>query len=114
MASNRYDGREIFHNAHPMYRKKFMDRRGAPIVKQYTSPTFTYPDVADMADLTLQPHVWKMGDRLYKLSYTYYETAEMGWVIALFNQRPTESHCKLGDVLYIPRPLETVMNYLGI
>jgi len=31
----------------------------------------------------------------------------------LYNQKPTEFHLKLGDVVYIPTPLETVLFYVG-
>jgi hypothetical protein len=114
MASNRYDGRNKLLNSHPMYKKKFMDRRGAPRMRHYTTPSFTYPTSEDIADLQLLPHIWRTGDRFYKLSYTYYDTPELGWVIAMFNQRPTEAHMNLGDVIYIPTPLDRVMTMMEV
>ena len=47
-------------------------------------------------------HVWSMGDRFFKLSYKYYGTYDLWWVIALFNSKPTEAHCNFGDAIYIP------------
>ena len=47
-------------------------------------------------------HVWSMGDRFFKLSYQYYDTYNLWWVIALFNGVPTEAHLNYGDVIYIP------------
>ena len=34
----------------------------------------------------------------------YYGDAEYWWLIAWYNNKPTESHFKLGDVVYIPLP----------
>tara|TARA_Y100000592_G_C5258619_1_gene216238 strand:+ start:83 stop:409 length:327 start_codon:yes stop_codon:yes gene_type:complete len=52
-------------------------------------------------------HVWSQGDRLYKLSHTYYEDKAYFWLIGLFNQKPTDAHYKFGDIVYIPAdPLE--------
>ncbi len=31
------------------------------------------------------------------------------WVIAQFNQRPTEANCQVGDMIMIPMPLEAVL-----
>ena len=45
---------------------------------------------------------------------TYYDVAELWWVIAQFNQKPTDSHYSLGDVVYIPLPLEKVLTLYGV
>tara|TARA_R110000824_G_scaffold62563_5_gene165567 strand:+ start:658 stop:984 length:327 start_codon:yes stop_codon:yes gene_type:complete len=47
-------------------------------------------------------HVWSTGDRYYKLSNHYYNSYEWWWVIALYNNQPTEANLKYGDVLEIP------------
>jgi len=38
----------------------------------------------------------------------------MWWVIAWFNKLPTESHIKLGDVIYIPMPLNEILKIYGL
>jgi len=35
----------------------------------------------------------------------------MWWVIAWYNQKPTEAHFNVGDVVYIPTPLANVLQY---
>jgi nucleoid-associated protein YgaU len=57
-------------------------------------------------------HIWKTGDRYYKLANQYYGRPELWWVIALYNQAPTEGHIRLGDLLSIPTPIDLVLYYL--
>ena len=59
-------------------------------------------------------HIWKEGDRFFKLAHQYYGDSTMWWVIAWFNRTPTEAHVSLGDTIYIPRPLDLVLDYLNI
>jgi nucleoid-associated protein YgaU len=65
-----------------------------------------------MARLDILTYVWSMGDRYYKLAYRFYGDSKDWWVIAKFNQKPTESHVKIGDIILIPKPLNLVINYL--
>jgi hypothetical protein len=51
----------------------------------------------------LVEHEWTSTDKLFKLSNKYYGTIEYWWVIGLVNSKPTDGHCKVGDVLFIPR-----------
>ena len=95
------------------YKRYLKKSRGMEQITQYSTPKFRHPDVSDLRNFNEVTHVWKTGDRYYKLAHEYYGDAEMWWVIALYNQRPTEFHVKLGDVLYIPTPLETVLFYIG-
>ena len=57
-------------------------------------------------------HVWKTGDRYYKLAAAYYGRPQLWWVIALYNQKPTEGHLKRGDVIKIPTSLDLLLYYL--
>jgi hypothetical protein len=58
------------------------------------------------------PHIWKTGDRYYKLAAAYYGRPQLWWVIALYNQKPTEGHLKRGDVIKIPTSLDLLLYYL--
>ena len=71
-----------------------------------------YPTVEQAGNLTFINHVWKQGDRYFKLASEYYGDPTLWWVIAWFNKKPTESHVKLGDIIQIPMPLETVLFHL--
>jgi nucleoid-associated protein YgaU len=108
----RYYNQRMFVNAHKAY-KKYLEERGMKNVRQYNTPKFKHPTVEDMKNFRTIKHIWKTGDRFHKLASEYYQKPEMWWVIALFNQAPTEFHVKLGDIIHIPVPLETAIYYMG-
>ena len=56
--------------------------------------------------MIIKNHVWSVGDRYYKLAIDNYGDASYWWVIAMFNQRPTEANWTVGEVVQIPLPLE--------
>ena len=80
----------------------------------YETPIIKNPSVAERTGLTADAHIWKYGDRLYKLADQYYNDSRFWWVIAWFNNSPTESHLILGDVIFIPSPLERLLYYYGV
>ena len=79
---------------------------------QYSTPTILRISQAQRRNLTEVPHIWKTGDRFYKLAATYYGRPQLWWAIAMYNGKPTEGHVKLGDVLMIPTPIEQLLRYL--
>ena len=107
----RYNSRRIFTNTDEKYQKMFEDRNVKQI-NQYDSPSFTYPDADAYDRITTVEHVWSVGDRFYKLANEYYGDPQDWWIIAKFNNLPTEAHLKLGDVILIPTPLHEVLNLL--
>jgi|9_EtaG_2_1085328.scaffolds.fasta_scaffold00617_1 hypothetical protein len=46
---------------------------------------------------------WSHEHKLFNLAYKYYNDYSYWWVIALVNKKPTDSHYKIGDEVYIPR-----------
>ena len=55
-------------------------------------------------------HVWSHGDKLYKLANIYYGNKNLFWAIGLFNNKPTDSHYKYGDVVFIPIEIYRFIN----
>ena len=55
---------------------------------------------------TFVERVIGIGDKMYKFSHEIYGDAQYWWLIAWFNNKPTDIHCKIGEVLYIPLPLD--------
>ncbi len=98
-------------NDSDLYRKTLKDR-GVKEITQYRTPNLRHPTVKERASLDRISHVWKTGDRFYKLAHKYYDDPKLWWVIAWFNQTPTESHVSLGQVIRIPMPLEKVLSLL--
>ena len=111
---SRYSGRTIGINAEELYEEKFEDR-GVKKITQFTTPAFRYPTATEIAyGVTTIPHVWQTGDRFFKLADEYYNDVSQWWVIAMFNQKPTEAHVNNGDVIYIPTPLESILSYMKV
>jgi len=109
----RYKNQRIFRNDRKAYKRYLKKTRGLGLIRQFNTPKFKHPSVQEMSNFNTIKHIWGIGDRLYKLAHEYYSDSEMWWVIALYNQKPTEFHYKLGDVLYVPVPLESVLFYIG-
>jgi nucleoid-associated protein YgaU len=109
----RYKNQELFVNINEAYKRYLKKTRGVEKIKQYSTPTFRHPSTAEVRKLNMISHIWQTGDRYFKLASEYYDNPEMWWVIALYNQKPTEFHLKLGDVVYVPTPLESVLFYIG-
>ena len=82
------------------------------LVKQYSTPTNIRLTAAQRRTITDVKHIWKTGDRYYKLADHYYGRPQYWWVIALYNNKPTEGHVRLGDMIRVPLPLEKYLRYL--
>lgn len=108
---NRYLNREIMKNSSDLYEQVFQ-QKGVKFINQYETPTFIYPDSDNINKINAMEHIWKVGDRFYKLANQYYNDPKDWWIIAKFNNKPTESHVKIGDIILIPYPLQQVMNIL--
>ena len=79
---------------------------------QYSTPSFKRLSASQIRTLDEAKHVWKTGDRYYKLAATYYGRPELWWAIALYNEKPTEAHIRFGDIIRVPMPIETYLRYL--
>ncbi len=110
MAFSRYDRRDIFLNDNAEYKKVFFKDRDITQTYQYVSPEFGYPTESEFEEMESIPLRWGATDKLYNIADTYYGSPEMWWVIAWFNQKPTEAHFKVGDIYYVPMPLATALS----
>lgn len=54
-------------------------------------------------------HIFKTGDKLSKIAYEYYGDPKLWWVLAWFNSKPTDFHCRIGDTIEVPKPLDEVL-----
>ena len=97
--------RNVLINDHPLYKKKAEDR-GLQHFIQYGVASMAAPTPGQVAELTTIPHIWSHGDKYYKLAAEYYGDPTYWWVIAWFNEKPTDGHLSVGMPVYIPLPLE--------
>ncbi len=111
--TSRYDNTRILRNNNPHY-EKVLEDRGVEFIRQYATPRLGGVSINEVMDLTTIERVWSVGDRYYNLAYEHYGNATYWWVIAWYNEAPTESHLQIGDLIYIPLPLERVLKHYGI
>jgi hypothetical protein len=109
----RYKNQNVFINEDERYKRLVKKTRGMEQISQFDTPSFKHPSASDMSNFKTVPHIWSTGDRYFKLAHEYYSSPTLWWIIALYNQKPTEFHVNLGDIIYVPVPLETVLFYLG-
>jgi len=79
-------------------------------VRHYATPTLTYPTINDRIRLKAYAHYWKISDSYWKLASKAYGDPSYWWVIAWYNQIPTEAHLRPGNKIYIPSPLGDVLS----
>jgi nucleoid-associated protein YgaU len=98
-------------NAKEQYEEHFRNRK-VKYINQYETPTFVYPSVEQYGTIQTVSHIWTTGDKFYKLAHKYYGDSRDWWIIAKFNNKPTESHLNIGDILYIPTNLQQVIRLM--
>ena len=109
---SRYDTRNILRTDNDLYEKKLKDRK-LNHFRYFGTPRFEEIDEEDLEDIEEIGHTWALGDRYYKLAHKYYGDPEMWWIIAWYNQKPTEAHLNIGDTVRIPTPLFRIRTILG-
>ena len=109
--ASRYIEKQKLRNANPAYGEQIRNRK-VNFIDQFETPILHQPTSRQIASLERVKHVWKTGDRFFKLAHTYYGRTDAWWVIAQYNKKPTESHINFGDIIYIPMPLEKALLYM--
>jgi hypothetical protein len=108
----RYANKKIFLNDAEYYDFLRKNRSNTKGVRQYDTQILKNPTIADRSALKTVTHVWKYGDRYYKLADQYYNDVDYWWVIAWWNARPTEADVSPGDAISIPLNLEEALQVL--
>ena len=108
----RHGTENIFTNMNEFY-EEFMDKRGLSRITQYATPRLPPLTAKIRRKFTTTRHIWKMGDKYYKLADQYYGDPRLWWVIAWYNQRPSEGMFKIGQAVYIPQPLNKVLAFFN-
>lgn len=99
-------------NQEEQYKETFR-KRGVKYIDQYPTAILNHPTPQQIAlNVQMIGHTWKVGDRYSKLAHQFYGDAELWWVIAWFNQLPTDSHVSLGQTIHIPMPLHKILAIL--
>tara|TARA_Y100000310_G_scaffold333878_1_gene412346 strand:- start:3664 stop:4005 length:342 start_codon:yes stop_codon:yes gene_type:complete len=111
--TSRYETRRLFRNLDEKYVSLY-EKRNVNYVSQYNTPSLIYPTVEQIGTLSTYTKVWKQGDKFWKYAAQYYNgRSDLWWVIAWFNQMPTEGNLEIGDIIVIPTPIEKILDYYG-
>ena len=103
MTISRYDGRELMTNDDPGYQKVFFEDRDVRQIMQYKTARFQFPTDEEMSNISIFTTTWSATDKLYNTAANVYGSPELWWLIAWFNQKPTEANFRTGDLVYIPQ-----------
>ena len=112
MAKSRYRNVKSFENEEEVY-ESLREKRKLKRVRQYVTPRMTYPSEDVRRSLMEVSHPWAHGDKYWKLSEAHYGDPKYWWVIAWYNLKPTDVHCKIGETILIPKPLNKILKYYG-
>ena len=113
MAISRHKKTNIIKNIDEDYKKIFSSRFGPTGLIQNTTTNIKMPTEEQKTKLSYNVETWGLGQRLYNLSFKYYGDAQYWWLIALFNNIPTEAEISFGDQIKIPVPLDLTLNLYG-
>ena len=106
---SRYNRRIIAINDLDQYRKT-LDSRGVNRIEQYKTQTFKKFDIEDVEYVE---RIWLDGDSFWKISDGFYGDPAHWYVIARFNNTPTEAHVKIGDIIKIPIDLSQALQVVS-
>ena len=106
----RFSNRSRFLLNKNFYRKTLKKKDRASLV-YYGSVTVPEITTSLIRLLTLDNHVWSVGDNYYKLAEQKYGDKDYWWVIAWYNNKPSDTLLMVGDVITIPYPVETLVSY---
>ena len=100
----------IYTNGDEVYRD-FLNRTGAESITHYGLTTYGDPaQESFLREIDIIQHTLKVGDNMSKLAHKHYGEARYWWIIAWFNSKPTDLHCKIGENILIPTPLEAAVS----
>jgi hypothetical protein len=109
---SRYSKRKIATN--DVYQDEdLFEKRNVKVIEQYTSPKFSNPSEEELRKIPHIEHYYVAGQRMFKLSQKYYGDQKYWYIIARFNNKPTEAQIEDGEILKIPTNLQQALEVLG-
>ena len=93
-------------------RRGILERRDMSQAEHYDILKMHNPNYLERSRIATKIHVWKLGDKFYKLADTFYGDPRFWWVIAWYNGTPTEANLRLGAMIEIPLNLEEALKVL--
>ena len=103
----RYEFRPEIENESKFYSNK-LKSLGVKRLVHFETPRFTKITDEQRQSIDVKTIYWKINTKFYKLAHDHYGDAKLWWIIAFFNNKPTDSHAKIGDIIFIPINWEPV------
>ena len=110
MTTDRYQNTPFFINRLPLY-ENVLEERGVKQIAQYRTSTYTALTTAQKKSISEKQIMWQAGERLDKISSREYGDARYWWIIARYNNKPTDAHFEGGDTVLVPHPLGLIAGY---
>ena len=107
---SRYDSTKKGINSNEFY-EEFRKERNVKKIEQYRTAKYPVLTAKVRSRFTSTRHIWKTGDTLWKLASKYYGDPMLWWVLAWYNEKPTESHFEVGNTVLVPLPVNDVISY---
>ena len=92
---SRYDTAKKGINDNEFY-EEFREDRNVKRIEQYRTPVYPVLTAEVRRGFTSLRHIWTTGDTLWKLATKHYGDPMLWWVLAWYNEKPTESHFEVG------------------
>lgn len=108
--TSRYTNTRTFRNNLPIY-EEVLEDRGVKFINQYRSAQFKRLSSVQKSSISEKEYSWQVGDRLEKISSREYNSPQYWWIIARYNNKPTDAHFERGDIVKIPHPLSLILSY---
>ena len=108
----RHGSNSKMENTEELY-EEFFEERGINKIVHYKTANWPPLTASVRARFVTIRHRWKLGDKYWKLATTHYGDPKMWWLIAWYNETPTEAHLKQGDLVLVPKPVDKVLSYFN-
>ena len=104
--------RSVATNNERFYDKVFK-KKGVNSIIQYSTHSFRRPTQERLDLIKYDTYYWTAGDRYWKLAEQYYGHRTYWYIIARFNNKPTEAHIDIGEEIRVPTNLAQAIEVLG-
>jgi len=94
--------------------RQIKERRDLNMITLYGTARFNSLTDLQLQSLGYETYTWSRGDRFYKIAADYYGDPSYWWVVALFNNTPTEKQIAIGQEIYVPLEPESLASMMGV
>lgn len=76
--------------------------------------TLQQPTLEEEDTLSTIEYEWSFGDRWETVAQRFYGDRRYWIALAQYNLKPTDFHCKPGDIVDIPSPVGRLLEFMGM